>query len=57
MSDREWLAKKEFEEFKKNHPDLQVNNIYTGPSELNSKKKNTDAAIIAIVPIKNVNAT
>jgi len=23
----------------------------------NSKKKNTDAAIMAIVPIKNVNAT
>ena len=25
--------------FKKNHPELKVNYIYTGPSELNSKKK------------------
>ena len=25
--------------FKKNNPDLKVNYIYTGPSELNSKKK------------------
>ncbi|MDA8910695.1 hypothetical protein N9I21_02770, partial [Crocinitomicaceae bacterium] len=25
--------------FKKNHPELRVNYIYTGPSELNSKKK------------------
>ena len=25
--------------FKKNHPELKINYIYTGPSELNSKKK------------------
>ena len=25
--------------FKENHPELKVNYIYTGPSELNSKKK------------------
>ena len=25
--------------FKENHPELKINYIYTGPSELNSKKK------------------
>ncbi len=30
---------KTINEFKNNHPDLKVNYIYTGPSELNSKKK------------------
>jgi hypothetical protein len=33
------VFQKTINSFKKNHPDLQVNNIYTGPSELNSKKK------------------
>ena len=33
------VFQKTINSFKKNHHDLQVNNIYTGPSELNSKKK------------------
>ena len=30
---------KTINEFKENHPELKVNYIYTGPSELNAKKK------------------
>jgi ABC-type glycerol-3-phosphate transport system substrate-binding protein len=30
---------KTINKFKKMHPDLKINYIYTGPSELNSKKK------------------
>ena len=38
-------------------PDTKIEVLHSGEVLLNSKKKNTDAAIMAIVPIKNVKAT
>ena len=32
---------KTINQFKIDHPELKINYIYTGPSELNSKKKNS----------------
>jgi hypothetical protein len=38
-------------------PETNTEVLHLGEVLFNSKKKNTDAAIIAIVPIKNVKAT
>jgi hypothetical protein len=38
-------------------PETRTEVLHFVGVEFNSKKKNTDAAIMAIVPIKNVNAT
>jgi hypothetical protein len=39
------------------NPETRMEVRHSGAVLLNSKKKKTDAAIIAIVPIKNVKAT
>jgi hypothetical protein len=38
-------------------PETRTDVLHFGEVLFNSKKKNTDAAIIAIVPMKNVKAT
>jgi hypothetical protein len=38
-------------------PDTRTDVLHFGEVLFNSKKKNTDAAIMAIVPMKKVNAT
>jgi len=39
------------------NPETRMDVLHWGEVLLNSKKKNTDAAIMAMVPMKNVNAT
>ena len=40
--------------FKENHPELKINYIYTGPSELNSKKKTHLLLYVFTEPKKEV---
>jgi hypothetical protein len=39
------------------NPDTKTEVLHLGEVLFNSKKKKTEAAIMAIVPMKNVNAT